>query len=1596
MASRVNTKLILILTVSLFGAGGVIGGLWFLQMRGDASRAARIGDEFFAQGELEKAKDYYQRAVGRAPGNLEYLQKLEDAILLFQPSTTDEAALWYKTWLTVLRQRAVNFPEDGVSQLRFLTELYHVSRRSNLPGYWQRLEDEAREMLVRMSQSDPHRPHAEILSNTARIRRGQSTLTLEELSEAEGKLIHAVNMIPHEDFAWAALLVSQNSISNRIKQSGQQLAGEEKTKELLENIEKAGQAVPEGLDTTRAILLSLGMLSGQESNITESLEERITAEIDRLVLLTQSEAATPDVMLDSVNLLTAFPGEDGLAKALDILDSYLERNPDVLDLRMVKAKMHYNRKELEASSAEADAVLHTRNLPVSYLAIFQNYYQREATSLIGNIEFARWEAAPEGEKASRVEAMRAARQTFEGIVPEPEADPMVMKLDGLIAYATGDYQTAVSMFEKLIQGQGGVEPQTLVLDAKSLEKIGQLGRAHQRVEDALQLLPGNTFLSLDKARLEFLIGRFDEARETISDVLRIDPENANALALLDMFDASKESRQAGGDVRLTSIMRSVDDALARGDTDVGRSVLLNALGNNPDNLALIEKLIAVESGAGDLEAANRYLSRGLEIAPRNARLLQIKATLTTDNPVEALERFAELAYENELDRAVVLLYNFNAMSIRQDGLAQRHENDGDSEAEKSARDIAVKARQAAGKYQRTVAQIDADHPALIDYLYTLAISEKDWEAAELQIHRAQALNLDHAQGAVYQGRYELSRGQFRKAMQTLQQATRLVHYSSSVWKTFALACEGAGDYSEARRAYGEAYECNPTDLDVARRYAKMLERVGDKTRALGILRDTYNLAPNNIALREAWLSLEEEVGSLSEVLLARQRHYKQNTRDYVNTAKLAEFYGYATPSRILLFDENGEEIYSATNWNQRTAIEQQQILALNEEGWRDYSNRLLDDLEENYPDPFSIVSLRARIFRKSGQVEEGNQVFQTYLEQLDPKDVTLGMRMTYASFLMDIDRSVESIAELKEAIAQQDPLRREVDATIAETYFQLRQYDRAIFHFERLREVSDNREILLRLIDCFVNANQFEKADESLARLSEAGETEFTLSLVRATIAHKRGERLHREGNLDAAQQEFRNARALLATAESLHQTNPEPHLRLAQNYLAEFQLTRNQDILIRALAAVDRAERLNPVGSMADELRSDLLSARGDVAGAINELIDVLRGNAANTRARQKLIQLRIQANNGEEAIRLTREGIRLDPNSQRWHILLGDLMYSFRGDVDGAIQQYTEAYSIRQEAAALAKLINSMLVKVPADYQEIERLISAESEATRAHPDIQTLYARALHGLERPQEALDWMQTSYETYQLAFASDELPVEGIATWLSHLLYLFPADRPDEIESLTLELCGNKPNVHELRGLSKIYLRLSDSFDAYRTHIIELQRRAIEECPVGAIDLLATLYNEQAATFIQAELYGDAAEAYERVLELTPNNVFVMNNYAYLLADYLGRPEDALAFAKTAVERNPQNIDLLDTLGWVYFKLGEYQLAARNLELGLSTRESLSSYLHLAEVLIKLGDLDGATERLRMTERFPLDEQTRAEIDRLNDDIQLTRRQGGG
>jgi len=61
----------------------------------------------------------------------------------------------------------------------------------------------------------------------------------------------------------------------------------------------------------------------------------------------------------------------------------------------------------------------------------------------------------------------------------------------------------------------------------------------------------------------------------------------------------------------------------------------------------------------------------------------------------------------------------------------------------------------------------------------------------------------------------------------------------------------------------------------------------------------------------------------------------------------------------------------------------------------------------------------------------------------------------------------------------------------------------------------------------------------------------------------------------------------------------------------------------------------------------------------------------------------------------------------------------------------------------------------------------------------------------------------------------------------------------------------------------------------------------------------------------------------------------------------------------------PGRSDFLDTLGWVYFKKGDYQTARKSLEQALSLEPgNVAVQEHLGEVLMAQGDRRGALERL--------------------------------
>ncbi|MCG8371886.1 MAG: tetratricopeptide repeat protein, partial [Balneolales bacterium] len=109
------------------------------------------------------------------------------------------------------------------------------------------------------------------------------------------------------------------------------------------------------------------------------------------------------------------------------------------------------------------------------------------------------------------------------------------------------------------------------------------------------------------------------------------------------------------------------------------------------------------------------------------------------------------------------------------------------------------------------------------------------------------------------------------------------------------------------------------------------------------------------------------------------------------------------------------------------------------------------------------------------------------------------------------------------------------------------------------------------------------------------------------------------------------------------------------------------------------------------------------------------------------------------------------------------------------------------------------------------------------------------------------------------------------------------------------------------------------------------------------------------------ENYEESDRVYELALRYDPENHNAMNNYAYNLSLREENLERAKELALKAIELDAENAAYLDTVGWVYFKLGDYDRARRFIRASIDTGEASAEVLeHLGDVYEKLGNMDEA------------------------------------
>lgn len=126
--------------------------------------------------------------------------------------------------------------------------------------------------------------------------------------------------------------------------------------------------------------------------------------------------------------------------------------------------------------------------------------------------------------------------------------------------------------------------------------------------------------------------------------------------------------------------------------------------------------------------------------------------------------------------------------------------------------------------------------------------------------------------------------------------------------------------------------------------------------------------------------------------------------------------------------------------------------------------------------------------------------------------------------------------------------------------------------------------------------------------------------------------------------------------------------------------------------------------------------------------------------------------------------------------------------------------------------------------------------------------------------------------------------------------------------------------------------------------------------------------DDRALLYARALTYERLDRVPEAIIDLQvlvtedPEDADALNALGYTMADRTTDFEEALGYIERALALSPEQPAILDSMGWVLFKLGRHQEALDYLQRAFAAQEDAEIAAHLAEVLAALGREEEARE----------------------------------
>jgi tetratricopeptide (TPR) repeat protein len=349
---------------------------------------------------------------------------------------------------------------------------------------------------------------------------------------------------------------------------------------------------------------------------------------------------------------------------------------------------------------------------------------------------------------------------------------------------------------------------------------------------------------------------------------------------------------------------------------------------------------------------------------------------------------------------------------------------------------------------------------------------------------------------------------------------------------------------------------------------------------------------------------------------------------------------------------------------------------------------------------------------------------------------------------------------------------------------------------------------------------------------------------------------------------------------------------------------------------------------------------------------------------------------------------------DQQDWQSLIEmSRIYRRMGKFDQALDSLKKAESMSQEATMEIPYEEAIVLEAQGKFDDAAALLqklvtrSASPDGNYSSPERsnRALFLERLGNIYketgRSQQALDAFHKMVDLggeegargYQeiIDFYRDQKQWAEATKTAQEAAQKYPADKSVTL-TLALQLADDGKGDQGVQLAKSVLKGNPDDRDTYvflSNIYARLKRWKDAEDALAEADKLATKPEEKAyvqfalgALYERQKKYDQAEQAFRQVLKQDPNNVMTLNYLGYMMADKGMHLDEALNMIKRAVALDPQNAAYLDSLGWVYFKLGNYDEAEDNLRRAVEKQPNDPTIQdHLGELYAKTGKLKLAT-----------------------------------